>query len=82
MVSRTYNIFGDVAGKLRTYLRIECTRCARKGSYNVAKLIVQYGHRGNMSKWMSDLRADCPNRNHLQMHQRCELICPDLLKVL
>ena len=31
---------------------------------------------------MSDLRADCPNRNHLQMHQRCELICPDLPKVL
>jgi N-acetylmuramic acid 6-phosphate etherase len=31
-------------------LRIECTRCARKGRYSVAKLLAQHGHRGNMSK--------------------------------
>src|ERR1700724_2062168 len=31
-------------------LRVECTRCERKGRYNVAKLLAQHGHRGNMSK--------------------------------
>ena len=72
MFLRIYLTFGDIAGKLHT-LRIECTRCARKGRYNVAKLIAQYGRRGNMSKWVSDLRGDCPNRNHIQMHQRCDL---------
>ena len=42
----------------------------------------QHGLRGNKSKWMSDLKGDCPNRDHPQMRQRCDLICPDLPKVL
>ena len=80
-MSRTYLTFGDIACKLHT-LRIECTHCPRKGSYNVAKLIAQYGRHGNMTKWMSDLRGDCPSRNHAQVHRRCNLICTDLAKVL
>ena len=63
-------------------LRIECTRCQRKGQYSVAKLIAQHDLRGNMSKWVTDLNGDCPKRNALQMHERCDLICPDLPKVL
>jgi hypothetical protein len=27
-------------------------------------------------------QAGAAARNHLQMHQRCDLICPDLPKVL
>ena len=54
----------------------------RKGRYNVAKLVAQYGRSGNMSKWVSDLRADCPKRNAPQLHERCNLICPDLPKML
>ena len=33
-MSRAYNIFGDIEGKL-TMLHVECTRCSRKGRYNV-----------------------------------------------
>ena len=80
-MSRTYLTFGDVACKLEM-LRIECTRCARKGRYSVARLVAQHGHRGNMSKWVSDLRGDCPRRNAPHLHERCDLICPDLPKVL
>jgi hypothetical protein len=61
-MSRTYLTFGDIAGKLHM-LRIECTRCERKGRYVVAKLLALYGPRGNMSKWVSDLRGDCLKRN-------------------
>jgi hypothetical protein len=43
---RTYLTFGDLEGKLDV-LRVECTRCQRKGRYTVAKLI-EYGRRGNM----------------------------------
>jgi hypothetical protein len=68
-------------GKLHM-LWIECTRCARKGRYSVAKLLAQHGHRGNMSKWVSDLRGDCHKRNAAQLHERRDLICPDLLKAL
>jgi hypothetical protein len=80
-MARTYLTFGDIVGKLHM-LRIECTRCERKGRYVVAKLVVQYGRSGNMSKWVSDLRGDCPKRNAAQLHERCDLICPDLPKVL
>ena len=30
---RTYLIFGDIEGKLDV-LRVECTKCARKGRYS------------------------------------------------
>jgi hypothetical protein len=80
-MSRTYLTFGDIAGKLHI-LRIECTRCARRGQYSVAKLIAQHSHRGKMSKWVSGLRGDCPKRNAPQLHERCDRICPDLPKAL
>ena len=80
-MSRTYLTFGDIAGKLEM-LRVECTRCPRKGRYSVAKLIAQHGLHGNMSKCVSDLRGDCPKRNAPHLHERCDLICPDLRKVL
>ena len=35
-VARTYLTFGDIEGKLDV-LRVECTRCQRKGRYSVAK---------------------------------------------
>jgi hypothetical protein len=31
-------------------LRVECTKCDRKGRYSVAKLIEKYGRKGNMMK--------------------------------
>jgi hypothetical protein len=34
-----------------------------------------------MSKWLSDLKGDCPKRNAARPHERCDLICPDLPKV-
>jgi hypothetical protein len=34
---RDYLIFGDLVGKLAA-LRIECTRCPRRGRYSVALL--------------------------------------------
>jgi hypothetical protein len=73
--------FGDIEGKL-TILRVECTRCSRRGRYNVAKLIAQYGRSGNLSKWVSDLKGDRPQRDASELRERCDLVCPDLSKVL
>jgi len=80
-VSRTFLTFGDINGKLDV-LRVECTRCPRRGRYSVAKLIARYGRNGNMTKWASDLKGDCPKRDASSLHERCDLICPDLPKVL
>jgi hypothetical protein len=70
-----YLTFGDIEGKL-DILRVECTRCSRKGRYSVAKLIEKYGRRGNMMKWGEQLNGDCPKRDAHALHGRCDLICP------
>jgi len=79
-MARTYLIFGDIEGKLDV-LCVECTKCARKGRYHVAKLIEKYGRKANMMKWKEQLNGDCPRRDS-RLHDRCDLVCPDLPKVL
>ena len=54
----------------------------RKGRYSVAKLIEKYGRSGNMMKWKELLSADCPKREAHQLHERCDVMMPDLPKVL
>ena len=78
---RSYLIFGDIEGKLDV-LRMECTKCARKGHYHVHRLIAKYGRKGNLMNWKEQLNGDCPRREALGLHERCDLICLDLPKVL
>jgi len=66
---RTYLTFGDLEGKLDV-LRVECTRCQRKGRYIVAKLIEKYRRRGNMMKRKEQLNGDCPKRDAHERHGR------------
>jgi hypothetical protein len=63
---RTYLIFGDIEGKLDV-LRVECTKCDRKGRYHVHKLIEKCRRKGNMMKWREMLNADCPKRDASQL---------------
>jgi hypothetical protein len=81
MPARSYLIFGDIEGKLDV-LCVECTKCARKGRYSVRRLIEKYGRKANMMKWKEQLNGDCAKRDAHSMHERCDLICPDLPKVL
>ena len=81
MPGRSYLIFGDIEGKLDV-LRVECTKCARKGHYSVRRLIEKYGRKANMMKWKEQLNSDCPRRDAHGLHERCDLLCPDLPKVL
>ena len=80
-MARGYLIFVDIEGKLDV-LRVECTRCERKGRYSVAGLIEKHGRDGHMMKWREQLNGECPKRDAPQLHDRCDLICPDLPKVL
>ena len=43
-MARTYLVFADIEGKLDV-LRVECTKCERKGRYSVDGLIKKYGPR-------------------------------------
>jgi hypothetical protein len=46
-MARTYLVFDDMEGNLDV-LRIEYTRCERKGRYLVPKIILQYGRWASM----------------------------------
>jgi hypothetical protein len=59
-------------------LRVECTRCQRKGRYHVHKLIERYGRKGDVMKWRELLTSDCPKRDSPQLRDRC----PDLPKTV
>jgi hypothetical protein len=41
-----------------------------------------YGRKANMMKCKEQLSGDCPKRDAQQLQERCDLICPDLPKVL
>jgi hypothetical protein len=53
------------------------TKCPRKGRYHVAKLIEKYGRKSNLMKWKEQPNGDRPRRDG-RLHERCDLICPDL----
>jgi len=50
------------SGKLDV-LRVECTKCPRKGRYSVCKLIEKYGRKANMMKWREQLNGGCLRRD-------------------
>ena len=53
-------------------LRVECTKCDRRGLYLVRKLIAKHGRKGNMSAWLSDLKGDCPKRDGRLCRRCCD----------
>jgi hypothetical protein len=53
-----------------------------QGPLQRPKLIEKYGRQANMMKWKEQLNGDCPKRDAHQPRERCDLICPDLPKVL
>ena len=60
---RTYLIFGDIEGKLDV-LRVECTKCDRKGRYHIHKLIEKHGRMGNMTVWREMLTRIMHDARH------------------
>ncbi len=80
-MARDYLAFGDIEGKL-DMLNVECTKCPRKGRYSVAKLIERYGRDGNMQTWRASLTEGCPKRDGSHIYERCDIVVPDLPKVL
>jgi len=65
---------------------MSCASNARAANARAAttssRLIEKYGRNANMMKWKEQLNGDCPKRDSPQLHDRCDLICPDLPKVL
>jgi len=48
----------------------------------LSRPIEKYGRNGNMMKWREMLNGDCPKRDAHGLHDRCDVICPDLPNVV
>lgn len=44
-------------------------------------LVREIGLDGNIANWLSGLAADCPQRKAAALSDRCDVRCPDLLKL-
>jgi hypothetical protein len=53
-----------------------------QGRYSVRRLIEKYGRKANMMKWKEQLNGDCARRDEPSLHERCDLLCPDVPNVL
>lgn len=71
-------VLGDIAGKL-SMLRVDCTRCDRKGQYRVAKLLATYGPNKSMVELLSEISGDCPKRKAGHVYDPCGAGCPDMV---
>ena len=80
MPGRSYLIFGDIEGKLDV-LRVECTKVRPQGPLQRLKAHREIRAQGKHDE-MEQLNGDCPRRDEHSLHERCDLICPDLPKVL
>jgi hypothetical protein len=54
-------------------LSIECEPCGRRGRYNVAKLIEQYGD-ARLPELLCVLAADCPKMKAGGFRDRCRVV--------
>jgi hypothetical protein len=62
-------------------LHIGCLKCDRRGRYRVRTLVCEIGLDGNIAAWLSGLSADCPRKIAASLSDRCDVRCPDLLKL-
>jgi hypothetical protein len=79
-MARTYLVLGDIDGKLDV-LRVECalpTEGPLQRPQANRKIRTQRQH----DEMEGAAQRRCPKRDAPQMHDRCDLICPDLPKVL
>jgi hypothetical protein len=70
----------DLLGRIEA-INVACTKCDRRGRYRVKTLVRDIGIDGNIAKWLCSLSADCPRRQAAAFADRCDVRCPDLIKL-
>ena len=51
----------DLIGKLDV-LRVECSKCDRRGQYRIDRLLTLLGRDGKLTDWLAEITADCPRK--------------------
>ena len=71
---------GDVATRAEA-LDVACSRCDRRGHYNLARLVERLGPDFPMTD-LGDRLANCPRRNLAGIGERCDVYFPGLAKIM
>ena len=61
----------DVRGPTLT---VVCEPCGKRGRFNVAKLIEQYGTDAKLTDLLAVLAENCPKARSLSVHDRCRAV--------
>ena len=68
----------DLIGKL-DILRVECSKCDRRGQYRVDQLFVRLGPDAKLSDCLHELTGDCPRKRPSGLAVGCGAWCPDFV---
>jgi hypothetical protein len=69
-MTRNLIAFGDIAGRTEM-LEVACSRCGRRGTGRLDRLIEFYGLNSSLSVWGDEVSADCPRRpEHRPIQER------------
>ncbi|MBA9902269.1 MULTISPECIES: hypothetical protein [Burkholderiaceae] len=71
---------GDVAARA-SHIDVACSRCERKGRYQLARLVDALGADFPMTNLGAEL-ANCPHRKDAAHNKRCDVYFPGLRKLM
>lgn len=64
-----------------THIDMACSRCERRGRYQLARLVARLGPDFSMTDLGAEL-ADCPRRSEPAHNKRCDVYYPGLVAIL
>ena len=65
-----------------THIDVACTRCTRRGRYQLARLIARFGPDHAMTDFGSHMSKDCPMRDSQDFAKRCDVFFPNLIAMM
>jgi len=62
-------------------LAVACSRCERRGRYQLGTLIGRHGGDAPVRVVVPEITADCPQRDSAALMERCDHLFSELLKL-
>jgi hypothetical protein len=72
---------GEVAARGAVMIELRCGQCDQHGRLSVARLLAEHGPDAAMGAVMRAKVGDCPRRDAVQIQDRCDPYCPDLVRL-
>ncbi len=79
-MARDVILLSEVAERAEM-IEVLCGRCDRRGRLSVARLLSDRGPNAAMGAVLRAQVGDCPKREAVQIQNRCNPYCPDLVRL-